>query len=573
MTLRSIRAVLVRAAAALAMAGPANAAAATGLALVHGHIYTPGGWASAMAVVDGKIAALGDDAAALAAAGPGAVVTDLKGQTVFPGLHDMHVHPMSAGFTLRQCHIAQGATKAETLAAVAGCAKAAAPGAWIVGGQWEAIGFGDTPPNRAMLDALAPNNPVFLYDISGHSAWVNSRALALAGIVHATPNPPSGLIERDAAGEPTGILRENATALVGALIPAATPEENADALKTALSILLSYGVTELTDAMVGKEELVAYDTLSDAGALNQRVRACIAYGKMLGKGADFEAVLAHRTDYARPRLKTDCVKVFMDGVPTESHTAAMLAPYATGLTDVDKDPARLRGLLLVPPEELDPLVARLDRMGITLKFHSVGDRATRVVFDAVSKARQANGPGGPEHDAGHLTFVDPADLARAKALHVALEFSPYLWFPTAIDDDIIKAIGPERIARAWPVREGIDSGALVVAGSDWEVVPSANPWIGIETLVTRQAPDGARRGERIGPAEAITLKEAIDLFTINAARHMGDADQLGSLEVGKVADVIVLDRDPFAIPITDVHNVKVTRVYVQGRPVFEAAGR
>jgi predicted amidohydrolase YtcJ len=310
--------------------------------------------------------------------------------------------------------------------------------------------------------------------------------------------------------------------------------------------------------------------LSDEGALNQRVRACIAYGKMLGKGADFEDVLAHRTDYARPRLRTDCVKVFMDGVPTESHTAAMLTPYASGLTDVDKDPARLRGLLLVPPAELNPLVARLDRLGVTMKFHSVGDRATRAVMDAIAAARAANGPNGPQHDAGHLTFVDPADLARARSLNVALEFSPYLWYPQPIDDDIIKAIGPERIARAWPVREGLEAGALVVAGSDWEVVPSANPWIGIETLVTREAPDGGRPGEAFGPGEAITLKQAIDLFTINAARHMGDADRLGSLETGKIADFIVVDRDPLAIPITDVHNVKVKSVYVDGRQVFAA---
>jgi predicted amidohydrolase YtcJ len=549
-------------------ASPSQAAGGTEL-LLHGRIYTPEGWAEAMAIADGKIVAIGRDKDVRPLAGPRATAIDLAGKTVFPGLHDMHVHPMEAGFTLEQCHIAQGATAEETLSDVAACAKSAAPGAWVTGGQWEAIAFGNTPPNRQMLDKVSPNNPVMLYDISGHSAWVNTRALKLAGIAHGTPNPPSGLIERDAGGEPTGVLRENATALVGKLIPPGTAAQNVQALKTGLSILLSFGVTELTDAMVGKAELIAYDTLSDEHELKQRVRACIAYGMMLGKGAEFDEVVSRRESYARPRLKADCVKVFMDGVPTESHTAAMIDPYASGSTDVDKDPARVRGLLLVPPSELNPLVARLDKMGVTLKFHSVGDRATHTVLDAIAAARQTNGMAGPEHDVGHLTFVAPEDLARAKGLRVALEFSPYLWYPTTIDDDIVKAIGPERIKRIWPVREGVNSGAVVVAGSDWEVVPSANPWIGIETLVTRAAPDGVRRGETLGPGEAIALKQAIDIFTINAARHMGDGDRLGSLEKGKIADFIVLDRNPLEIPITEVHKVKVLSAYVDGERVYD----
>jgi hypothetical protein len=550
-------------------ASPSKAADGAGLLLLHGRIYTPEGWAEAMAIADGKIIAIGKDKDVRSAASPRATVLDLAGKTVFPGLHDMHVHPMEAGFTLAQCHIAQGATAEGTLSAVAACAKSAAAGAWVTGGQWEAIAFGNTPPNRQMLDKVAPNNPVMLYDISGHSAWVNTRALKLAGIARGTPNPPSGLIEHDGNGEPTGVLRENATEMVAKLVPPGTPAQNAQALKTALSILLSFGVTELTDAMVGKDELVAYDTLSDEHRLKQRVRACIAYGKMLGKGAEFDDVVNHRQSYTRPRLKADCVKVFMDGVPTESHTAAMIDPYASGSTDVDKDPARVRGLLLVPPAELNPLVARLDKMGITMKFHSVGDRATHVVIDAIAAARKVNGPDGPQHDIGHLTFVAPEDLARAKGLNVALEFSPYLWYPTAIDDDIVKAIGPERIKRIWPVREGLEAGALVVAGSDWEVVPSANPWIGIETLVTRAAPGGVRSGETLGPGEAITLRQAIDIFTINAARHMGDSDRLGSLEKGKIADFIVLDRNPLDIPITDVHKVKVTGAYIGGERVYD----
>ncbi len=537
-----------------------------------GQIDTPGGSVQAMAVRDGRIVATGSDALVLQAAGPGARREDLHGQAVMPGLHDMHVHPQGGGYTRLQCTFAQGSTPAQMLAAVKACADKAKPGDWIVGGQWQAISFGDGGPNKAMLDSVAPHNPVLLYDISGHSAWVNSAALTMAGIARGTAAVDSGVIEHDASGDPTGVLRENATAMVSDKIPPASPEIQARALKIGLDTLLAFGVTELTDAMVGRDLLVAYDTLYDRGDLVQRVRGCIVYGMELGKGQAFEQVLAHRADYARPLLRTDCVKVFMDGVPTESHTAAMIEPYASGNGDVARDPARVRGLLKLKPEELDPLIARLDRMGINVKFHSVGDRASQVALDAIERARAANGPNGPHHDIGHLTFIRAEDIARAQRLGVTLEFSPYLWFPSAINDDIIKAIGPARIARVWPVREGVASGALVVAGSDWEVVPSANPWIGIETMVTRKAPDHARGDETYGPGEAVTLRQAIDIFTINAARQMGNDKDLGSLEPGKIADFIVIDRNPFRIPIGEVHTIVVNRVFVAGREVFHRKG-
>ena len=531
-----------------------------------GQIDTPAGWAEAMAVKDGRIIAIGSRRAVLRKAGPAAQTVDLHGRTVMPGLHDMHVHPQGGGFTRMQCTFAQGSKPAQMLAVVKACATSAKPGDWIVGGQWQAIDFATGGPDKAMLDGVAPANPVLLYDISGHSAWVNSAALRAAGITAQTPAVDGGIIERDAHGEATGILRENATAMVGDRIPPASMQVQTSALKLGLDTLLGFGVTELTDAMVGKDLLTAYDSLFDKGQLVQRVRGCIVYGKELGKGAAFEEVLAHRADYARPLLRTDCVKLFMDGVPTESHTAAMLTPYATG-TD-SHDPARERGLLLLQPTELDPLVARLDRMGITVKFHSVGDWASKVALDAIERARAANGAHGPHHDLGHLTFITREDIARAARLGVTLEYSPYLWFPSPINDDIIKAIGPARIDRVWPVRDGLDAGALVVAGSDWEVVPSANPWIGIETLVTRRAPDHARGAEVYGPAEAVTLRQAIDIFTINAARQMGDDKDLGSLEQGKLGDFIVLDRNPFRIPIGEVHKVVVERVFIAGREVF-----
>lgn len=541
-------------------------AQAADMLLTGGQVYTPSGWADAVAVQGDRIAAVGD-AAALRKRYPAFKTVDLAGKTVIPGLHDMHVHPLGAGLALQQCKFEQGSSPQQIFDVVAACVKKAKPGEWITGGRWAASSFGDAPPTRQMLDRIAPNNPVALTDISGHSTWANSLALKAAGITRATPNPEGGIIEHDAAGEPDGLLRESAAHLVRQKIPAPTPEQNAQALKTGIDMLVSYGVTTLVDAVVTPEGLTAYQALTARNQLKAHVRGCLVYGRGWGDNSQFDQILADRARYTSARFKLDCVKVFEDGVPTESHTAALIDPYAPDEHGQVKEPQR--GLLLVQPAELDPLVTRLDKQGITVKFHAAGDQASRTALDAIAAARKANGPNGPTHDVGHLTFIQPEDMKRAKTIRATLEFSPYLWFPSPINDDIIKASGAERIQRVWPVREGLDSGALVVAGSDWSVIPSANPWIGIETLVTRQAPDGQRPGESYGPQEAITVKEAIDIFTINAARQFGYADSHGTIEAGKAADFIILDRNPFKIAATDLHKVVVTQSYVGGELIYE----
>ncbi|HVW70866.1 MAG TPA: amidohydrolase, partial [Steroidobacteraceae bacterium] len=421
---------------ALFMAKGVSASPAT--EFVNGQIYTPTGWARAMAVDGDHIVALGTVADVSAKAGAGARIVDLGGRTVLPGLADMHVHPLHAGFSARRCQIAQGVSGEQLLSTLADCVKAKKPGEWIIGGQWEAISLGKTPLTKETLDRVSPNNPVLLTDISGHSRWANSRALAIAGVSRDTPNPAGGIIERNAHGEPTGVLRESAATLVDSHVPRPTPEENASALKYALDTLLSQGVTSLADAIVLRETLVAYDTLADHGELKQRVLGCIAYKH----APDFEELVSHRQSFARPNFRPDCVKVFMDGVPTDSHTGAMVEPYA----DTRKS-APDRGLLLVPPAELNPAVTRWDKMGLVVKFHAAGDQAVRSALDAVEAARKSNGMGGPRHMIGHNTFITAADMPRAKALNATWEFSPYLWYPQPITDDITKAVGAERMKR------------------------------------------------------------------------------------------------------------------------------
>jgi predicted amidohydrolase YtcJ len=222
----------------------------------------------------------------------------------------------------------------------------------------------------------------------------------------------------------------------------------------------------------------------------------------------------------------------------------------------------------VPAQALKAALIDFDAHGLTVKMHAAGDAAVRAGLDAIEAARKANGFTGLLHNVSHNSFVQMSDFRRAREISATFEMSPYIWYPNPIIPDIAKAIGPERMKRWTPVKDAIDSGALVVPGSDWAVVPSVNPWIAVETLVTRQAPGGG--GETLGEVEKITLEQAIDLFTVNSARLMGDRNRTGSIERGMLADLVVLDRNPFRIPITQVHDVRVKMTVINGEIVFQS---
>ncbi len=553
---------------AAALAGLMTAAHAASPTTIYsnGQVYTPTGWKTAFAVRDGRIVAIGSDAdvrAKIGGAAKGAQEVDLASRTVLPGLYDMHVHPvLQAKGGEGSCRISPDLAPKEFLAAVADCAKGSAKGEWVTGGQWQSSVLTGTPITAATLDSVTPDGPAMLFDVSGHSLWVNSRALTLAGITKDMPNPEGGIIERDAAGVPTGILRETAGDLVLKLVPRQPAEKTQAGLKKNLDLLLSYGITGYVEAMAFRDDLEAYAALADKGQLKQHVQACIAYSHAGHVNPELDATIAAIPTYTRDRFKPTCVKVFADGVPTESHTGAMLAPYEAGQPN-----APAKGLLLFTPEALNPRMADWDRKGLNVLFHAAGDGAVRASLDAIAYARKQNGMKGPIHQVGHLTFIDPADMPRGKALHAAFEFSPYLWDPQPINDDITMAVGAKRIERVWPIKEGFASGALVIAGSDWAVIPQPDPWLGIETAITRQNVGGSAKS--FGPAEAITIDQAIRMFTINATVRMGLDKELGSIETGKRADFIVIDKNPFKIPATEIHTIKVQQTYIDGAVVFD----
>ena len=548
------------------------------LVLTNGRIKTPTGWSEALAISGGEIVAVADAAAIDKYRGDETDVVDLDGNTVLPGFHDMHVHPifggmMYSGANHTNCKIEQGSSLEKLRETLRECVGRVSGEEWVTGGQWDASALG-RQPHRSILDELSPETPVLINDTSGHSAWANSAALEIAGVTADTPNPEGGIIERDADGVPTGVLREAAIGLVRTHVPRPSATMVRQALEWALELMLANGITSYTEASNGfvagaAQELEVYTAIADDGLLKNRVRICLNLGAdaWLPEEQDMEYLIANRKKFERERLALDCIKIFLDGVPTDSHTAAMLEPYADTIEGRDDDASRY-GMLLAEQSFTNDAVTRFDKEGLTVKFHAAGDAAVRSGLDAIEAAREANGMSSVRHDVGHCTFIAKEDLGRAKALNATFELSPYLWSPSPINDDITKAIGEERIARVWPFREAIDAGALVVPGSDWSVVPSVNPWLAVEALVVREEPGGSEKS--FGKAQAITVEEAIDLFTVNSAKHMGTEGKLGSIAPGLLADLIVIDQNPYEVAPTELHKTKVLMTYINGEKVFDA---
>jgi predicted amidohydrolase YtcJ len=341
-------------------------------------------------------------------------------------------------------------------------------------------------------------------------------------------------------------------------VPPATPAQRRAAVQAGLDALLSYGVTSFTDALSQEEDMSLFAALADAGKLRQRAKICIRWDGAAANAAS-EALIDNRARFARERIRTDCVKLYTDGAPM-IHTARMLQPYVND--------AQNTGKWTIEPEQLKALVTRFDARGLTLKIHATGDDSARSALDAIEYVRKINGWSGQLHEVAHNSFVAAADLHRARAIGATLEFSPYIWYPTPLEDIATRAaVGDERMERVHPVREAIEAGALVVGGSDWPFAASPSPWLGMETLVTRRVPGG--NSHAVGEREAITLQQAVDMFTTNAARGLGMRDELGAIEPGLRADLVVLDRNPFDIPITDVHATRAKLVFIEGERVYE----
>jgi predicted amidohydrolase YtcJ len=514
-------------------------------------------WASSLAVADGKILALED-----VERGPKTEVLDLGGAFVQPGLVDVHNHHAMAGRAeLFELTFGADAGLDDILDAVRARARDLGPDEWLTGGAWASTlveTLSRTSARRA-LDKAAGGRPVALADDSRHNRFVSSRALELAGITAATPDPPGGVIVRD-GGEPCGLLLEAAGVLVERVAGSLTPEQHRRASQRAIEVLHGFGVTAFQDAGVSTDILGALKSLDDAGELNAWVVSSLLVNDPIfgfdPVGAPLlEVAGRYRTEHHRP----DFVKIFLDGVPP-TRTAAFLEPY---LPD-DVHGGCFHGATTMSGEELTGWLRTAASAGLSAKVHCTGDASVRLLLDAVSKIR-GEGYTEARFQVAHGQFVHPDDLPRFAELGVAADISPFLWVPGVIPEAIAGVLPASRAARMQPNRALLDSGALVAGGSDWPVSESPNAWEGIAGLVTRQDPRGRRPGA-LWPEQAITLAEAIEVFTLGGARACGLDDVTGALTPGRSADFAVLDRDPFRT--AEVAATKVVETWFAGRRVF-----
>jgi predicted amidohydrolase YtcJ len=516
--------------------------------------------AQAVAVRDGVIVAVGDRDAVGRYEGPETRVIDLGTGMLLPGFHDSHVHAASGGVQLGECDLAGQATAEAIAAQVARCARENPEASWVRGRGWQLPAFPNANPGRALLDRLVPDRPALLIAADGHSAWANSAALALAGITAETPDPPDGRIERDPlTGEPSGTLRESAVDLVARLQPPYTPADWEAGARRGLALANSFGITAVHDANASEAILAAYAALDRRAELTARVTAAARVDMSADVETEVARLAALRAQFAGDRLRVTAAKLFADGV-IEAGTAALLEPYlGTG----QRGPAR------PAPELLGAFVGALDRAGFQVHTHAIGDRAVRLTLDAIAAARAANGPRDSRHQIAHLQLIDPADEPRFRALDVLANFQPLWAYRDSYIRDLTEPVlGPERSARLYPLGSMAHAGATLVTGSDWPVT-SMNPLPAIQVAVTRREPD-LPAGQAWLPNQLVALPAVLDAYTINAARAAFLEGDTGSIEVGKAADLVVLDRDLLAIPSAEIHSARVRFTFLDGREVYAA---
>jgi predicted amidohydrolase YtcJ len=521
--------------------------------------------ARVIAIESGRIVYVGDDAGQHVE--DDTKVVDLGGQMVLPAFQDVHIHLGMGGVSYTSCPVFDLPDRQAVLAAIRDCVKARPNDEVIRGTGWTISQFtGRLPPEKELLDAIDDTRPLIFGDADGHAMWMNSAAFEEYGITSQTPDPPGGMIARHPeTGEPRGTVHEESGfRLVTDKWPPFSDEEIMAGLRYAQDYLHSLGITAFQEAIVKLNGRDYYRTLPAFFALNQsgelKLRASLSLFWEAGNEQQLQTFKQARDTYSGGRLRVNTVKFWADGV-VETHTARMLEPY-TDLPDS-------LGLMMIPRNELIAGVTAVDAAGFQAHIHAIGDATVRYGLDAVAAAWQANGRRDARHHLNHVQFIHPDDIGRFKELDVGASFEPY-W---AVEDEYITQftlphVGPERIQRTYAINSLLSAGARVAFSSDWSV-SSADPLLGMETAVTRVDPH-SNQGKPFLPGERITLEQAIAAYTINAA-YLNHLDETtGSIEAGKYADLVVLDRDLFEIPASEISDVKLQATLFEGEVVFGA---
>jgi predicted amidohydrolase YtcJ len=536
------------------------------LVLTGGHVHTVDpalSRAEAVAVVGERIADVGPAGEIDRWIGPRTRVIDLAGRLLLPGFQDAHVHAILGGMDITECDLREHRGRDGAFEAVRAYAEANPDKEWIVGGGWYMPDFPNGTPRREDLDAIVPDRPVFLPNRDGHSAWVNTRALELAGVDASTPDPDDGRIERDPDGTPTGTLHEGASDLVERLIPKHTEDEWLEAFRTGQAYLHSLGITAWQDAIVPPDFLAVYRRAADSGLMTARVEGALWWERERGLEQVDEFAAVSRS-IEPGRFRANSVKLMLDGV-VETFTASMVDPYL----GADGRPTTNRGLDFIDRVALRDIVTRLDAAGLQAHFHALGDGAVRIALDAVEAARAANGMSDTRPHLAHIQVVHPDDLPRFARLGAIGNAQP-LWAceEAQMTELTIPFLGADRSTWQYPFASLLRSGARLAMGSDW-AVSTPNPLLEIEVAVERVSPESRDELPPFLPAERLTLEEAIHGFTMGSAYVNHLDDETGSITVGKLADLAVVDRDLFAARAGAIGDARVLGTFVGGAPVFE----
>ena len=537
------------------------------MVLTNGRVYTVDetrSWAEAVAINDGRISYVGTSAGAEQQIGSNTTVVDLDGRMLMPAFQDSHIHPIGAGIEASRCNLNGLDSVAGYRAAIGEYAAANPDVEWITGGGWSMSEFGPGgSPSKSIIDELVPDRPVYLSSADGHTGWANSRALEIAGITNDTPNPPDGIIDRDPdSGEAIGSLQEGAMSLVTRHIPEDSLQDRISGLRYSIDLLHGFGITAITDAIVNRPELETYEALDERGELDLRVIASLWWDRNQGL-EQMDDLIALRDEFDNGgQLRPTTIKIMQDGV-MENYTAAMLEPYHVE--------SGTKGIPMVEPEQLKQAVVAADAAGFQVHFHAIGTAAVRQSLDAIEEALLENGQNGHRHHISHLQMIHPDDVPRFRELEAIANFQP-LW---AYNDDYVTEltvpfIGEDRAQWMYPIKSVQDAGGMIAFGSDWSV-STANPMPQIETAVTRLSATGEDYPVML-PEERIDLESALVAFTINAAYLNRHEDTTGSIEVGKHADLIVLDRNLFEIDPADISETEVLLTLFGGKAVHGDPG-